>query len=117
MAKYTCTLKGNHNILLSQIERDILNGSVSASYEDGCDWTVGDTQIAMRVYERYSFAGGNRVSLSLTLAGGQDGTLRLCAVTSGGSQAMFWKINTFGEEAFLDCLRETVEAYKRGAAE
>ncbi len=28
------------------------------------------------------------------------------AITSGGSQAMFFKINTFGEEAFLDKLRE-----------
>ena len=26
--------------------------------------------------------------------------------TSGGSQAMFFKINTWGEDAFLDCLRE-----------
>ena len=28
------------------------------------------------------------------------------AITSGGSQAMFFKINTFGEESFLDKLRE-----------
>ena len=114
MAKYTCVLTGNLNALLCKIEYEILNGSVSASYEDGCDWTVGDVQIAMRVYERYSFAGGNRVSRSLTLAAGQDGVIRLCAVTAGGSQAVFWKVNTFGEEAFLDCLREAVEAYKSG---
>ena len=30
----------------------------------------------------------------------------LCAITSGGSQALFFKMNTFGEEAFLDTLRE-----------
>ncbi len=52
--------------------------------------------------------GGNRVSLSLTLLGGGPCT-ELCAVASGGSQALFFKINTFGEEAFLDCVRAAAE--------
>jgi len=30
----------------------------------------------------------------------------MSAIASGGSQALFFKINTFGEEAFLDKLRE-----------
>ncbi len=50
--------------------------------------------------------GGNRVSLSLTLLDDGSGKLHLIAITSGGSQAVFWKVNTFGEEAFLDKLRE-----------
>jgi len=49
--------------------------------------------------------GGNRVSLSVTLFGKGD-TVHLSAITAGGSQALFFKINTFGEEAFLDKLRE-----------
>ena len=65
---------------------------------------------AVRVYERYSFTGGNRVSLSLTLLQ-SGGRIFLSAITSGGSQAVFWKINIFGEEAFLDTIRETVENY------
>ena len=35
-----------------------------------------------------------------------DGTIHLSAITSGGSQAMFFKINTFGEQAFLDKLEQ-----------
>ena len=86
----------------------MLSGSASASYEDGSDYASGDLRCAVRVYERYSFSGGNRVSLNLTLVGrGQE--LFLSAIASGGSQAMFFKINTFGEEGFLDCLRELVE--------
>lgn len=43
--------------------------------------------------------GGNRVSMNVTLVGkGEE--LFLTAITSGGSQAVFWKINTMGEEAF-----------------
>ena len=45
------------------------------------------------------------MSLNVTLFGNGD-TIHLSAITSGGSQAMFFKLNTFGEEAFLDKLRE-----------
>ena len=65
----------------------------------------------MRVYERYSAIGGNRVSLNITLFGG-DGEYRLSAITSGGSQAMLFKINTFGEEAFLEKLEEAVRPFR-----
>ena len=51
--------------------------------------------------------GGNRVSMSLTLAG-ENGRLFLSAITSGGSQAVWFKVNTVGEEAFLDTIREVV---------
>lgn len=35
-----------------------------------------------------------------------NGDFRLSAITSGGSQAVLFKINTWGEEAFLDKLKE-----------
>ena len=50
--------------------------------------------------------GGNRVSLSVTLYKPENGAIRLSAVTSGGSQAVFFKVNTFGEDAFLEKLNE-----------
>ena len=85
-----------------------MEGSASASYEDGSDYTAGEVRCAVRVYERYSYMGSNRVSLNLTLVGkGEE--LFLSAITSGGSQAVFWKVNTWGEEAFLDKLMELVE--------
>ena len=64
---------------------------------------------SVRVFERYSFLGSNRVSLSVTLFQGADGITHLSAVTSGGSQAMFFKINTWGEDAFLDKLRDVLK--------
>ena len=106
MAKLEKTLTGNFNQILSNIESGILNGSVSASLEDASDFRNGDARCSVRVFERYSYMGGNRVSLSVTLFQNGDGPIRLSAITSGGSQAMFFKVNTFGEEAFLDKLRE-----------
>lgn len=96
----------NFDEILESIEQGIMRGSVSASLEDQSNFTCGSSRCAVRVFERFSMLGSNRVSLSVTLFQGTDGAVRLSAITSGGSQAMFFKINTFGEEAFLEKLAE-----------
>ena len=106
MAKLERTLSGNFNSWLARIEEGVLSGSVSASLEEKSDFRQGDARCAVRAFERYSYAGNNRVSLSVTLFQNGNGPIHLSAITSGGSQAMFFKINTWGEEAFLDKLRE-----------
>lgn len=108
MAKLEQTLNGNFNQILSKIEQGILNGSMSASLEESSDFHSGDARCSVRVFERYSYSGGNRVSLSVTLFQNGNDAIRLSAITTGGSQAMFFKLNTFGEEAFLDKLRELI---------
>lgn len=105
MAKLEKTLCGNFDQLLARIENGILQGSVSATLEDASDFRAGDARCSVRVFERYSYIGGNRLSLSVTLFQCGD-KIQLSAIAAGGSQAMFWKVNTFGEEAFLDKLAE-----------
>ena len=110
MAKFEIELHGDFNETLEYFHRGILDASMSASYEDESYVQYAGVCCCVRVYERYSFGGGNRVSMAMTLVGdGED--LFLSAITSGGSQAMFFKINTWGEEAFLDTLRELAERY------
>lgn len=112
MAKYEKHLTGNFDEFLQRISDSVLNGSMSASYEDGSDWTSGEVRCAVRVFERYSAMGGNRVSMNVTLVGkGEE--LFLTAITSGGSQAVFFKLNTLGEESFLEKLVPIVENYKK----
>lgn len=106
MAKMEQILYGNFEQILVQIEEGILNGSKSASLEDSSDFQCGDARCSVRVFERYSWSGNNRVSMNVTLFQGNDGQIHLSAITAGGSQAVFFKMNTFGEEAFLDKLRE-----------
>lgn len=105
MAKLEQTLHGDFHEILNRIVNGILNGSMSASLEDSSDFVSGTARCSVRVFERYSTIGSNRVSLAVTLFQNGD-TIHLSAITSGGSQAMFFKINTWGEEAFLDKLRE-----------
>lgn len=112
VAKFEKHLTGNFDEFLQRISDSVLNGSMSASYEDGSDWTSGEVRCAVRVFERYSAMGGNRVSMNVTLVG-NDRDLFLSAITSGGSQAVFFKLNTLGEESFLEKLVPIVENYAR----
>lgn len=88
VAKLECKLTGNFHMILQELDDAILDGSSTASCEESSDFSTQHCRCAVRVYERYSALGGNRVSLHITLAE-PDGRLWLCAVTSGGSQAMF----------------------------
>ncbi len=106
MAKLERTLTGNFYEILHDITNGITSGSISATLEDSSDFSDGGARVAVRVFERYSYTGGNRVSMNVTLFQTAEGKIHLSAITSGGSQAMFFKMNTFGEEAFLDKLRE-----------
>ncbi len=101
MAKYECTVKADFSRLISVIENGILEDSVSANLEDVSQFIIGDVRCAVLVFERYSIIGQNRVSLNVTLFGNND-QIKISAITSGGSQATFFKLNTIGEESFLD---------------
>ena len=108
MAKLETTLYGSLDAWIERIEEGILQGSASAMLEDRSDFRGADglTRCSVRVFERYSMAGGTRVSLSVTLFQDAAGVIRCSAITAGGSRAAFFKLNTLGEESFLDCLQE-----------
>lgn len=108
MAKLEQTMAGDFDTILERIENGIKGGSISATMEGWSDFQENDSRCAVRVFERYSYMGGNRVSLNVTLFQHGNGPIHLSAITAGGSQALFFKINIFGEEAFLDKLRELV---------
>ena len=109
MAKLERNLTGDFDALLEHVHRGLLRENASISCEDGSDYCSADgLRCAVRVYERYSMIGGNRVSLNLTLVGeGRD--IFLSAITSGGSRAVVFKINTLGEGAFLDCVEKLLD--------
>ena len=111
MAKYQTNLHGDFQAVLSMLHDSVMKGSMSASMEDTSDVTLGGVRCSVRVYERYSWLGKNRVSLNITLLG-HENDLFLSAITSGGSQAVFFKMNIWGEESFLDTLVKQVEQYK-----
>jgi len=104
-------LTGHLDSFLQHFETEIIRTSATAHAEDRSDFTIGDARLAVRVYERYSAMGGNRVSLNLSVLCVGD-TLAVSAITSGGSQAVFFKMNTFGEDAFLDRAIAAIDSFQ-----
>ncbi len=106
MAKLEKTIIGNFDEILKKIENGIMSGSISATLEEKSDFVCDNNKCSVRVFERYSYTGGNRLSLSITLFQIDDKKIHISAITSGGSNAIFFKVNTIGEKAFLDRLEE-----------
>lgn len=109
MAKIESRLYGDFDQILADLH-DAVHTSISASLEGRSDLTVEDCRCAVRIYERYSALGGNRLTLSITLLQKKN-QIYLIAVTAGGSSAMFFKVNTFGEESFLKTIQDVVQKY------
>lgn len=111
MAKYEAQLRGDFNTILNDINETVLNKSMSSSLEESSFFQTENTRCAVRVYERFSYSGGNRVSMNITLLE-SEGRIFVTVITAGGSQGTFFKINTFGESAFLDTVTDAIAKYK-----
>lgn len=96
MAKLEKELWNDFDGLLERIENEIINGSSTASLEDSSDFVDGEARCSVRVFERYSAMGSNRVSMNVTLFQCGNGPVRISAITSG-------------EKAFLDCLQKILD--------
>ena len=104
------SLVGSADDLARYLDDAITRGSASASLEHADEVAIGDARMVLRTYERYSMTGSNRVTLSVSiLAVGTQ--MEVSLTTSGGSEALFFKINTFGEAAFMDKAIEALDRY------
>ncbi|MGX7352514.1 hypothetical protein RU97_GL001970 [Enterococcus canis] len=101
MAKYERQFRGDFEACLAVCEDVIKKSSLSVSFEDASDIVSQQTQVAVRVYERYSVTGGNRTSLNITLVGLGQQLIMSVVITSGGSRGIMSKYNTWGEQNFL----------------
>lgn len=50
MAKFECEVYENFELFLNYIEEGILNGSFTATLEDGSNFQDGDLKVAVRVF-------------------------------------------------------------------
>lgn len=112
MAKIECELTGDFDNILQTLHNAVMGGSSSASVEESSDFSTASSRCSIRAYERYSYMGRGRVSLNIVLFQ-SEGRIFLSAVSTGGSQAMFFKINTVGEKSFLDTIRPAVNMFLR----
>ena len=75
MAIFEKTIRNQKfNTLLRKLEQEIPDSSWSADLEAGSDSKEGEARCSVRVFERYSMVGGNRLSLTLTMFQNADST-------------------------------------------
>ena len=75
-------LNKNFDKLLRKLENEIPDSSWSEDLEAGSDFKEGGARCSVRVFERYSMMGGNRLSLTLTMFQNADSPIRLSAITA-----------------------------------
>ncbi len=106
MAQLEDVLHGNIYEWMTKIQHELLRTSTSASLEGSSDFVSGDIKCCVRVFERYSFIGSNRLSLSITMLQIGNEPIHISAISAGGSCGVVLKLNTWGETSFLEDLKK-----------
>ena len=107
MAKYKARINGHFDSVVEHIKREIMQSSLSSSLEEQETIYKGNVKICILAFERYSYSGGNRLSLNVIIVGEND-NIDIVGTTTGGSNATFFKFNTIGEDAFLEKLIQAI---------
>lgn len=112
MAKFECTIPSNYDFdeTLKYFHNHLSACSITASFEDGSNYQSGSLRIAVRVYERYTLLGGNRLSMTVTLATSGN-EIFASAITAAGGQG-FIKVFNWGEDEFLKHFISAAEAFE-----
>ena len=112
MAQYTTTVKGKLDQLRKYILRNEPLLGATITLEEEISGSADEVKYWVGTFERYAALGENRSSLNVVLMEMKDG-IRVIATASGGSQAMFLKINHWSDDNFLDAFIGVVEGYKK----
>ena len=81
-----------------------------SSYEDGSDFCAGSMRVAVRVYEKYTILGENRLSMTVTLAT-NGSEIFASAITAAGSGG-FVKVWAWGEDGYLEHFVEAAKQFE-----
>ena len=108
MAKYEKTIMGEFENVLNILKEDIESSGITMNLVDESNFTSGDTDIAVRVYDKYFMRNGNRASLSLTVVGhGND--IFISAIGAGGGQGVFLNFSLGAEDEMVAVVQDSVE--------
>lgn len=108
MAKYITRINGHFDTVVDYIKRELRYSGISASLEEEVYINKGEVKICTLAFERFSFSDGNRLSLHVTLIE-KDNDIDIIGICSGGSNGLFLKINTFGEDEFLKTFKQVLK--------
>lgn len=108
MAKYEKMIIGQFEEVVNHLEDDIGNSGISMNVVDESNYTIGDTQIAVRVYDKYFMRNGNRASLSLTVVG-DNGNIFISAIGAGGGGGAIFNFSLGAEDDMVAIVENSIE--------
>jgi hypothetical protein len=112
MAKYTTTAAGSRDELAAFIKTYSQTMGTTVSVEDEIFGRADSVKYWVGTFERYAFMGNGRSSLTVILLE-HGGSVDVIATASGGSGAMFFKVNTWSEQSFLDDFIALMDRYNK----
>lgn len=108
MAKYEKTITGQFESVINRLQEDIINSGITMNLVDESNFTFEDTNIAVRVYDKYFMRNGNRASLSLTVVGhGND--IFISAIGAGGGQGIIFNFSLGAEDDMVAVVEESIK--------
>lgn len=108
MARYENVVVGDFDIVVKIIEEDIINSGISMNLVDESNYRLGETSIAVRIYDKYYARNANRASLSITMAGFENKVF-ISAIGSGGGQGIFFNFSLGAEDDMVAIVQKSVE--------
>ena len=108
MAKYEKTIIAQFEKVVNRLQNDIGNSGITMNLVDESNYTSGDTNIAVRVYDKYFMRNGNRASLSLTVVG-HGNKIFISAIGAGGGQGILFNFSLGAEDNIVVIVQESIE--------
>ncbi len=107
MAKYEKSIIGQFEEVVNRLQNDIGNSGITMNLIDESNYTSGNTNTAVRVYDKYFMRNGNRASLSLTVVGhGSD--IFISAIGAGGGQGILFNFSLGAEDDMVAIVQESI---------
>lgn len=112
MAKYEKSMTGHFESVVERLDEDIMSSGMTMNLVDQSNCTVGDTKIAVRVYDKYFMRNSSRASLSLTVVGHGD-ELFISAIGAGGGQGIIFNFSLGAESDLVAVVEASVNRMEK----
>ena len=112
MAEFQKKVKGSSKAFVDYLIAHQKSLGVAVSVDNSYAYQVNDVDIDIMMFEKYSFTGGNRIAMSVTCIGYSE-EFDVLALVAGASNALFAKVNLYGEDAFLQKFVECVNDFEK----
>ena len=111
MAKFEKKIIGDFHDIVNKLNDKIINSAATMNLVDESNYSIGNANIAVRVYDKYFMRNGNRASLSLTVVG-HDSEIFISAVGAGGGQGIFFNFSLGAEDDMVYVVKSCIENLK-----